>query len=96
MLAPVTVAVNVWVCDGSKETDVGVSETKIRALTVRLNCAELDPPALVAVIVNVKMPDAVGVPLIVPVEPRASPAGSEPLVTAQVMGAVPVVVSVCE
>ena len=93
---PVTVAVNVWLCDGPKVGDVGISETDTGVLTVRLNCAEFDPPALVAVIVGVKMPDAVGVPLIMPVEPRVSPVGSVPLVIAQVIGVVPVAARVCE
>jgi len=93
---PLTVDVNVWFCDGCKEIEVGVSETATGALTVRLNCADFDPPALVAVKVGVKLPDLVGVPLIIPVEPRLSPVGSVPLVTAQLIGVVPVAVSVCE
>ena len=67
------------------------------AFTVRLSCLELDPPALAAVIVGAKTPVAVGVPLIMPVvDPRVSPAGNVPLVTVQVIGVVPVAVSVCE
>ena len=59
--------------------------------TVRLNWVELEPPALAAVMVNVKTPAAVGVPLMIPVEdPKESPAGSVPLVTLHVIGAVPV------
>ena len=59
--------------------------------TVRLNCVELEPPALVAVIVNVNTPAAVGVPMMIPVEdPKESPAGSVPLATVHVIGAVPV------
>jgi hypothetical protein len=63
--------------------------------TVRLNCVELEPPALVAVIVNVNTPAAVGVPMMIPVEdPKESPAGSVPLVTLHVIGAVPVAATV--
>ena len=59
--------------------------------TVRVSDLELEPPALVALAVKVKMPGAVGVPLTMPVEdPKESPAGSVPLVTLHVMGAVPV------
>ena len=60
--------------------------------TVRLSDLELDPPALVALMVKVKMPAAVGVPLMMPVEDDAkeSPAGSAPLVRPHVIGAVPV------
>jgi hypothetical protein len=66
------------------------------ALTVRLNGLELEPPALVAVMVKVKMPGAVGVPLMMPVEdPKESPAGTAPLVTLHVIGAVPVAARVC-
>ena len=36
-------------------------------VTVRLNCPELEPPGLVAVMVKVKMPGAVGVPPMMPV-----------------------------
>src|ERR1035441_3396710 len=67
------------------------------AFTVRLTCWELLPTALVAVTVSVKMPGAAGMPLIMPVEePRVNPEGSAPLVTVQVIGVVPVTVSVCE
>ena len=67
------------------------------AFTVRLNCWELEPPALVALAVKVETPMAVGLPLMMPVEePKESPAGSVPLVTVQVIGEVPVAVSVCE
>ena len=97
MLVPLTVAVNVWFCDGGRAIEGGVSETVTGALTVRPNCAEFEPPALVALIVGVKTPVAVGVPLITPVEDtRLSPAGRAPFVTAQVIGVVPVAVSVCE
>jgi hypothetical protein len=66
------------------------------AFTVILNDLELEPPAFVAVIVGVKTPAAVGVPLMTPVEdPRLSPAGSVPLVTLQIIGAVPVAARVC-
>ena len=55
------------------------------------------PQLLEACTVNVAIAAAVGVPEIVPVEAlSASPAGSEPAVTVQVIGAVPVAVSVCE
>ena len=65
--------------------------------TVRLSCLELEPPAFVALIVGVKTPAAVGVPLMMPVEdPNVSPAGSVPLVRAHVIGLVPVAANVCE
>jgi hypothetical protein len=98
LLVPPTLAVNVWLCEGSKETEGGVSKTDPVAFTVRLSCAEFEPPALVAVTVNVKTPAAVGVPPRTPAEePRVSPAGSvEPLAMVKVMGVVPVAVRVCE
>jgi hypothetical protein len=66
------------------------------AATVRLNCVALDPPAFIAVTVKVEAPAVVGVPLMMPVEdPKDSPAGSAPLVTLHVIGAVPVAASVC-
>lgn len=43
-------------------------EGGVGALTVKLNCWELLPSALVALTVGVKTPAALGVPLIVPVE----------------------------
>ena len=59
--------------------------------TVRVSDLELEPPALVALTVKVKMPAAVGVPLMMPLEDaKESPAGSAPLVTLHVIGAVPV------
>jgi hypothetical protein len=59
--------------------------------TVKVSCLELIPPALAALAVKVKTPGAVGVPLTMPVEdPKESPAGSAPLVTLHVTGAVPV------
>ena len=67
------------------------------AFTVRLSCLELPPPALVPLTVNVETPAAAGVPPMVPVEePRVSPAGSVPLVTAHVIGVVPPAISFCE
>jgi hypothetical protein len=96
LLAPPTVAVNVWFCDGSKDTEDGVSETVTGVFTVRLSDLELAPPALVALTVKVKMPAAVGVPLMMPVEDaKEIPAGSVPLVTLHVIGAVPVAARVC-
>ena len=96
MLVPLTVAVNVWFCDGSKDTEAGVRRTVTGVLTVRLSDLELDPPALVALTVKVKMPAAAGVPLMMPVEDaKESPAGSAPLVTLHVIGAVPVAARVC-
>jgi hypothetical protein len=96
LLVPPTAAVNVWFCDGSKDTAGGVSETVTGAFTVRLNGPELEPPALAALAVKVKTPAAVGVPLTIPVEdPKESPAGSVPLVTLHVIGAVPVAARVC-
>ena len=67
------------------------------AFTFRLSCYELLPAALVARTVNVATPAAVGVPLRTPVEdPRLSPAGSVPLVTAHVIGVVPAATNACE
>ena len=67
------------------------------AITVRLSCLESLPTALVALTANVETPAAVGVPLRMPVEePRLSPAGSVPLVTAHVIGVVPAATNVCE
>src|SRR5450759_108800 len=64
--------------------------------TVRLSDLGLAPPALVALMVKVKMPAAVGVPLMMPVaDAKESPAGSAPLVTLHVIGAVPVAARVC-
>ena len=64
--------------------------------TVRLSVLELEPPALVALTVKVKMPAAVGAPLMMPVEDaKENPAGSAPLVTLHVIGAVPVAARVC-
>ena len=52
---------------------------------------------MVAETVKGEMVPAVGVPLIIPVkELKLSPAGSIPVVTLHVMGAVPVAASVCE
>jgi hypothetical protein len=65
--------------------------------TVRLNGLESLPPALVALTVSVETPGAVGVPLMLPVEePRVSPAGRVPLVTAHAIGVVPAATKVCE
>jgi hypothetical protein len=65
-------------------------------VTIRLNGWELEPPALAAVMVKVKMPATVGVPLMRPVEdPKESPAGRAPLVTLHVIGAVPMAARVC-
>ena len=67
------------------------------AFTVRLNGVVALPAALLAWSVNANAPAVEGVPLRIPVEePNVSPAGSAPLDTVQVMGAVPVAVSVCE
>ena len=131
LLVPLTWAVNVWLCDGSKEIEGGVSKTATGAFmvrlggsfagsegpridrpgrcrrqgrhridwafTVRLSNSELLPAELVAVTVNVDTATAVGVPLRTPVEePRATPAGSVPLVTAQVIGVVPLAANFSE
>jgi len=67
------------------------------ALTVRLTCLELLPPALVARTMKVETLSAVGVPLMMPVEePKLSPEGSAPVVTLHVSGVVPVAARVCE
>ena len=46
-------------------------------------------PLSVARIVKLNEPSAVGVPLSVPLDERLSPPGKEPVVNAQVYGAVP-------
>ena len=67
------------------------------ALTVRVNCLEVLPKALVAARVRVAVPGAVGVPPITPTTVFISiPAGSAPLVIAQVIGAGPETASVCK
>ena len=67
------------------------------AFTVRLSCLELAPNALLALTVIVTTPDAVGVPPIVPVDAcKLSPAGNVPLVTAHVIGVLPLAVRVTE
>jgi hypothetical protein len=97
LLVPLTVAVNVWFCDGCRVTEDCVSEVITGAFTVKANCAEFEPHGLVALTVNVKTPVVVGVPLMMPVEDtKLSPAGRVPLVKAQVIGVVPVAVSDCE
>jgi hypothetical protein len=51
---------------------------------------------LLAATVKANAPEAVGVPLMIPLEdPRESPAGKAPLVTLHVIGAVPLAVRVC-
>ena len=66
---------------GVTEIEAGVC---VVAAIVRVNVFEPLWPPLVARTVNVKVPFAVGVPLIVPVPaPSESPPGSDPLVTAQ-------------
>jgi hypothetical protein len=55
------------------------------------------PALLVACAVNVPVPAVVGDPVIAPVEEFSdSPAGRLPLARVQVIGVVPVAVSVCE
>lgn len=67
------------------------------AFTVTVNCLELLPKELVAVMVTVAVANAVGVPLRRPVDAfNVSPAGSVPLVTAQVIVALPEAANVCE
>ena len=64
------------------------------SFTVMLSCFEVDPPAFVALAVNAKTPDVVGIPLMTPVElARESPAGSAPPETTHAIGVVPVAVS---
>lgn len=61
------------------------------AFTVRLSWSEFEPPAFDAMSVGVNTPADVGVPLMTPVDgAKESPAGKAPLVTLQVIGAVPV------
>ena len=38
---PLTVAVNVWFCDGSKDSEDGVSETATRGVSVTVAVADL-------------------------------------------------------
>ena len=65
------------------------------AMTVWLNCFELEPLTLVTVAVKLNTPDAVGVPLTLPVEEsKERPGGSAPLVTLHARGAVPVAVKI--
>ena len=67
------------------------------AFTVTLRDLELLPAEFVAVTVNVETPTAVGVPLIAPLEElKPRPAGSEPLLTLHVIGAVPEAANVSE
>ena len=40
LLVPLTVGVNVWFCDGSKDTEDGVSETVTRGMSVRVAVAD--------------------------------------------------------
>ena len=58
-------------------------------------CEELGSVPFEAVIVPLNVPAAVGVPEIAPVAlAKASPVGSAPVVTVNVIGAVPVAVTV--
>jgi hypothetical protein len=41
LLVPLTVAVNVWFCDGSKDTEDGVSETVTGGASVTAAVADL-------------------------------------------------------
>jgi hypothetical protein len=64
--------------------------------TMTLSDLELKPPGLTAVTVKAEVPAAAGVPLMTPVEdPKDKPAGSAPLVTLHVIGAVPVAARAC-
>ena len=54
LLVPLTVAVNVWFCDGCKETEDGVNETTTGGVRVMVAVADLVGSAtLVAVTVTV-------------------------------------------
>jgi hypothetical protein len=65
--------------------------------TVRLNCLDALPKALVAVMVTVATLIAVGVPAMTPVDGfRVRPAGSAPLITVHVMGVLPEAARVVE
>ena len=76
---------------------VGADKVTGAAATVRLNCFELLPAALVARTVKVNVPAEAGVPPIMPVEePMERPEGSEPLTMLQVSGEDPLAVRVCE
>ena len=67
------------------------------AFIVTLNDLDEVPAVLEARTVNGKTPEAVGLPLSSPVEaPIVIPVGSAPLMTPQVMGAVPLAVRVSE
>jgi hypothetical protein len=61
-----------------------------------LNVPELVPAEFCAWTVKEYVPVELGVPLITPVEESERPGGSEPLVTAHVIGAVPDAVRVSE
>ena len=66
----------------------GRSQTTILRFTVTF------PPEFVALTVKSDAPTTVGVPVIAPVDAfRLRPVGSEPVVTDQVIGVVPVAVS---
>ena len=96
-VVPVIVATKVTVCAAFKVAVAGANETLTGAFTVRLSCLDPLPNALVAVTVKVAVPAAVGVPAMTPVELfKVSPAGSEPPVTAHVIGVLPEALSVCE
>ena len=54
MLVPLTVGVNVWLCDGCKDTEVGVSETVTAGFRVTATVADLvESATLVAFTVTV-------------------------------------------
>jgi hypothetical protein len=96
LLLPVTVAENCWVCEIVSEAIAALTDTLTTELTLRLNCTELLPKALVAVTVKRALTAALGVPVRAPVDGfKASPGGSVPLLTPQVMGVVPEADRVC-
>lgn len=76
-------------------TDGGGLITSVNACTTGVPTSARFPK--LAVMVNVELPAAVGLPLMTPVEEsRVKPAGSVPTVTAQFVTVVPATVSVAE
>lgn len=71
-------------------TVAGVMSIKAGEMLKEYACEAETEALSVAVTVNAKFPELVGVPLSTPPTASAKPGGSEPAVTANVKGAVPV------
>jgi hypothetical protein len=57
LFVPPTVAVNVWLCDGSKDTEDGVSETVTGEVSITVAIADfVESATLVAVTVTISVP----------------------------------------